>query len=143
MANAAQVLKDMKRQLDQYLNQQKYYKSLETRVKTDADKAKVAKLLADVTDKITAAQEKADEAEGMLAAAVEEKAQAEARKQQMAAIDKAKKEGMALYDKKAAINQQMEMLKSLTSKFQNDAAKLAANADAIGKLQTEMDKLQQ
>lgn len=69
-------------------------------MKTDADRAKVAKLITDVTAKITAAQEIADEAEGVLAAAVEEQKKAEAKKAQMAAIDKAKKEGIALFAKR-------------------------------------------
>jgi peptidoglycan hydrolase CwlO-like protein len=59
----------------------------------------------------------------------------------MNAIDKAKKEGAALYKKKEAMEKQVEQLGLLDKKYANDPTKLAANTAAKAKLTVEFTAL--
>jgi hypothetical protein len=79
----------------------------------------------------------------MLAAAVEEQKKAQAKKAQMQAIDKAKKEGAELFKKREGLEKQIKMLGELDKKYANDPNKLAQNTAAKAKLTVEFTALQQ
>lgn len=127
LRDARQTADDSSRDLKRFQNNLKYLKSVQTRINQDDEKqvAAIEKAIGDVEERIKTATEAYENAQGILAQAVEEKKKADAKKAQMEALDKAKKEEAAMKAKQEAMAAEKKKLEEALKAAAKDPKALA------------------